>query len=365
MDKYSEEIVTKYINGEDIINYSIEELENDPKFMIQVIKKTNDKNFYNLCGDEVKKDFSFIKNMIMNFSNDIDFINKIIDYYMKDINDDQNLTELILLICIYTQYSKNKEYNRYKTYREIIYIDKLAKIEQTKKEFQNEPLILDEIGMGFFFIHDYYQHSTLTLKYFAKRFITDMFKENNMSLEKLVHSKFKTYKDLENYGIRKYLIDLISIYDRHLSEYVTVHISILKPSIIEIKKTKNNWDEYLIKQEKLKYEMMIEEVHNYMKDLYMEKLNFVLTEECMLYYVGKILGIEDKIEKYIGLCPEHYNTIKENTEYLIQCINFDIETIQPFLKVKQIMVRTLELEVSKETQKKQNGKILKLLCHNQ
>ena len=123
---------------------------------------------------------------------------------------------------------------------------------------------------------------------------------------------------------------------------------------------KNNWDEYLIKQEKLKYEMMIEEVHNYMKEL-----DFILTEECMLYYVGKILGIEDKIEKYIDLCKEHYNTIKENTEYLIQCINFDIETIQPFLKVKQIMMSTLELEVSKETEKKQNGKILKLLCHNQ
>ena len=48
MKKYSKELIDKYIKGEDIKNHQIEELENDKDFMIQVIKETNDKNFYNL-----------------------------------------------------------------------------------------------------------------------------------------------------------------------------------------------------------------------------------------------------------------------------------------------------------------------------
>ena len=40
MKKYSKELINKYIKGEDIENYQIEELENNKDFMIQVIKET-------------------------------------------------------------------------------------------------------------------------------------------------------------------------------------------------------------------------------------------------------------------------------------------------------------------------------------
>ena len=44
MDKYDFETIIKYVNGEDIEKYEIDELENDYLFMIQVILYTNDKN---------------------------------------------------------------------------------------------------------------------------------------------------------------------------------------------------------------------------------------------------------------------------------------------------------------------------------
>ena len=52
--KYSRKTIADYINGE-ALDYKIDELENDPKFMMLVIDFINDKNFYNLCSDEVKK----------------------------------------------------------------------------------------------------------------------------------------------------------------------------------------------------------------------------------------------------------------------------------------------------------------------
>ena len=50
MLKYSASTVEDYIEGNDIEDFDIDELENDRSFMLDVIKKTKDKNFYNLCS---------------------------------------------------------------------------------------------------------------------------------------------------------------------------------------------------------------------------------------------------------------------------------------------------------------------------
>ena len=57
MLKYSASIVEDYIEGNDIEDFDIDELENDRSFMLDVIKKTKDKNFYNLCSDDLKHDY--------------------------------------------------------------------------------------------------------------------------------------------------------------------------------------------------------------------------------------------------------------------------------------------------------------------
>ena len=44
MRKYSIDLINRYINGLDIEEYTIDELEDDPEFMLEVIKKTGDKN---------------------------------------------------------------------------------------------------------------------------------------------------------------------------------------------------------------------------------------------------------------------------------------------------------------------------------
>ena len=60
MLKYSASTVEDYIEGNDIEDFDIDELENDRSFMLDVIKKTKDKNFYNLCSDDLKHDYEFV-----------------------------------------------------------------------------------------------------------------------------------------------------------------------------------------------------------------------------------------------------------------------------------------------------------------
>ena len=51
--EYDLELIKNYVEGNDI-DCDIEGLENDYKFMISVIKYTNDKHMYDLCSDNVK-----------------------------------------------------------------------------------------------------------------------------------------------------------------------------------------------------------------------------------------------------------------------------------------------------------------------
>ena len=64
MNKYNSKVVFDYINGNEIIDYNIDELEDDYEFMMMVINYTNDKNMYNLCSDEVKTNYEFYNKML-------------------------------------------------------------------------------------------------------------------------------------------------------------------------------------------------------------------------------------------------------------------------------------------------------------
>ena len=55
---YDENLIDSYINKSPILNRK--RLENDPNFMLNVIKRTNDKMFYYFCSNSVKHDYNFV-----------------------------------------------------------------------------------------------------------------------------------------------------------------------------------------------------------------------------------------------------------------------------------------------------------------
>ena len=61
---YSKKVIMDYVCGNDIVGYEIEQLENDHRFMIDVIKYTGDKRIYKLCSDKVKNNPDFVKFLV-------------------------------------------------------------------------------------------------------------------------------------------------------------------------------------------------------------------------------------------------------------------------------------------------------------
>ena len=67
MKKIDISLVKKYANGEDLGEFTSDQLENDKDFMMGVISYTNDIKIYSLCSESIKKDYEFVKYLVLKF----------------------------------------------------------------------------------------------------------------------------------------------------------------------------------------------------------------------------------------------------------------------------------------------------------
>ena len=344
MKKYSKELINKYIKGEDIKNYQIEELEDDKDFMIQVIKETNDKKIYNLCSEKVKKDYEMVKFMVLAYNNDLKFITDIADKYLKEVGDSLERIELALIMLDLTLKKDNEKATKYKMIVDTIFFSKRLEIEICKAK-QNDDYSR-EVGMGFLYMFDLYNSSDIVIKYFAKKTIEAIFVEYDINLEQLLHSKFKNAKDIELQGINNYMINFLDMYDHMLSSYISTHIELLSDFSDKISDVINNWENYNEKEERKRYNDMIEQVHSYM-----ENADSIMTETDILYYVARQLGIDKTLAYYDGISNEIYQDITQgidikdlddaNDDFVTFTINNSIAERKHYLEVKKIMLNSL------------------------
>lgn len=376
MKKYSKELIDKYIKGEDIKNYQIEELENDKDFMIQVIKETNDKNFYNLCSEKVKKDYEMVKFLALNYNNDLDLITSIADEYLKGIGDSLERIELALIMLDLTSKNDNEKATKYKMIVDTIFFSKRLEVEICKAK-ENNDNYSKEVGMGFWYMFDLYNSSDIVMKFFAKKTIEAIFSEYDINLEQVLHSKFKNAEDINLQGINNYMINFLGMYDQMLASYVSTHIELLSDFSNKISNVIDNWKNYDEKDERKRYNDMIEQVHEYM-----ENTDSVMTETDILYYVAKQLGNAEKLAYYDGLSNEFLADIMDdiditdldyaNDDFVTFTINNSIAERKYYLDVKKIMLNSLfgngqsKIAKTKDTNnlKKGKSKILKIDFNN-
>lgn len=218
-----------YINGEDIEN--IEELENDYKFMIEVIKLTRDKNMFNMCSDEVKLNYEFIKFMVETFKKDIQFIDKIVSEYIDTIgSEDATSLELIFIMAdILKRDIENPLALKYNFLKNAFITSEKI---QTKIVISNEEDLFwkKEFGLGFGIMqYEYYSNSSIIMNEIALDLVEDIFyKEKDITLEEIIHNRFKTLEEFNKVGIRKFMLSYIRMYDINLADYLEVHIDLLK-----------------------------------------------------------------------------------------------------------------------------------------
>ena len=330
-------LVKRYVEGEDIGQYSIEELENDIDFMISVISYTNDIKMYALCSENLKRNYEFVKYLVLKFQDKTDFIMSVANYYLDNTDTDWEKIELGIIMEKILPVDLSDEYS---AMNRATYSTKRVEIELSKAENSN---LKNMVEMGFWFFFDQYNGNELILDYYANCLLEEIIRDNDIDFEKMMHKQFKSVDKITEVGVNNYIVNFVSHYDSMLSSYISTHINIVKSIADKIKRIKNNWNLYLSKDEAKRYNNMISMVHYYMQMVYSD-----ISELDMIYYVATELGIEEKVKQYDGTKELEnefdmnlYYSDKEMNELVKSEIENNFKERLIYLKVKNIMTDQL------------------------
>lgn len=255
---------------------------------------------------------------------------------LKDYNkNNQSVKEYLMSDALSTaerlEYSLILENLTGDTDFQTIYDVIRVKIEYTKQKMN----ITKEIGLGFKYIFDEYSNSKIILSFMATKMIEEILNEDDFELE--LHLNFKSAEQIRKIGINKLLINYISNYDKMLSSYLTINISLLEDAKIELNKILNGWVDYENKKEKIKYNKMIEQVENYLSNV-----DTIFTPADVMYYIANKLGIIEKLAKYDNINQLVYQSILENIsdDIFAELVNCPEEK-EHYNAVKNIMTEAL------------------------
>ena len=341
--KYTKEELKNYILGEDT-KTNIEILENDEMFMLEVMKITRDKNFYLLCSDHVKRNYEFVKEVILIFQNDKDFISKVANTYLENCQEEINILELLIILCNLYKDAKDLKikYNILveSNFQSIRVASELAKIQDPENK---------NIGLGFIYVLDKYSSSRIIMDYYAQKMIDAIFEEEEIDLEKYLHQYHHNFNEIEKLGINNYLLSFISYYDKALSDYLCVHIDLLKDLRNRLEIIKENWEKFEKRLEQVKYEMILDYTHEYMEQFLFDTM---FSEAEILYTIARELGIAEKVFYYDSIDEEAYQM------FLKSISNDDkkfwrFQDFQRYNHLKEKIIAILSLNNTRQEKKKQ------------
>lgn len=358
--KYDLDLIYRYINGEDLGEYTLEELENNKFFMLQVLNITKDKNMYQFCSDELKRDYLFVKTIILNFKSDLEFIDQVASNYLEtidDIEDSIERTELIIIMSNITEGQYNEISLKYHIMSDALFTGKRLAIELTKVK-ENSDELNNNLGMGFLYIYDTYIDNDTILSFYAKNIIDAIFTEYDINFEELLHSEFQKAEDIDAMGLNNYMTQFISKYDQMLGSYLSQHVELLSDLKERIKKIQENWNNYERMMESNQYHEIIRKVSEYM-----ENVDSILDETTLLYYVARELNVLDKIVFYDQVSDELYSEILANldNEFLNDAIALNPQERIHYNNVKSVFIseqrkKSLNSEEKEEEEQIKKGK---------
>lgn len=324
--RYSKKTILDYVSGNDLEGFTIEELEDNPSFMADVMEFTMDKRIYALCSDNVKKNHDFVIRIINLFKDDVDFISQIADNYVID-EDYNGLKEAEVNISMGNIFDETNEPDlmKYKLSETVFYDSLSAEIEDILNEVNENDK--KRFGKGFCFISVTYPGSKIIKDFFAKRMLEEiLFGDKKYRFEEILHINFKNYEDLEKFGITRFLVEYVQKMDPELSDYISQNQELLLSAKKNLARAKKNWDNYTNRIKKEKIEMIWDKVYEYQ-------------DQHLVYYGLNCVECLDRIMSKLGLLEflgiqSMKETMDEDSEIESEFTNlFDKEGLDEFEQV--------------------------------
>lgn len=261
-------LVRDYIEGEDI-DYDVEELENNPRFMFNVLRLSRDPNMYSLCSDNVKSNYGFVLGVIDYFSDfDFDFVKKVAGNYLDSLKlckreteetDEEFLNRIRRMEIDILVSSKKEEVNRFTVSRVLMASREESVMESLSNNFKKSGE-MDDFGLGFLLIIDKYASSKIITDFFADRLLRKIFYcDEDDSFEEMIHRNCTDPNLVMEKGVNNFLLDIIGRKDTYLLAYLQNDMSLLNGIKNELGLVFDNWDKYMDKLNR-KRTMLFEDV---------------------------------------------------------------------------------------------------------
>lgn len=241
---FDKKMVLNYIYGNDINQYSLEELENDALFMSEVIRLSKDKTVYEYAVHALKCNYIFVLKTIRTFSKDTEFIKNVADYYLDNAMNEDYLRRLEINIIMSSLVKDKNDIIKYGVSASSMYEDILVNCRAIYKEDKERGYINRNFGLGFIYVYDLCLKYPIILDFFAKKMINNIFYNSGKTIEEILHNNFKSKEELDNTGINQFIINYIYKYDDILSNYAAINKKLIEKIIKDIYLESKNWEYY-------------------------------------------------------------------------------------------------------------------------
>ena len=179
-------------------------------------------------------DYQYITKIVDDYleKNDKDFLKQYQENNLDFIYISKQETMDIIFFAI-SHISKNSSVDKkYQQMKEYILKNHLKKLDLILSSLNEEDRI--DAGVGFAFIEysPLYQEKEVK-DTFAKYFMDKILSENKEQLSKKINKTFKTTQKFHQYGVKRYIIDYLSFYDKYLANYIAINHKLISKELLQ------------------------------------------------------------------------------------------------------------------------------------
>lgn len=337
---YDLKLIYDYIWGNDIDGNLVLELENDPEFMFQVVKRTRDKKMYELCSDAVKGDYIFVRDVIDLFKDDLEFSEKVARGYLNSRDfDDDDLSVIELNIIMSNLFGKTV--NDFTLRTAAFYETERVRM-KVSMGYIDDSQIKSMSREGFYLVRCEYDTSDIIVDYIAKRMIGEaLYGDRYNNLEYLIHEKFRSIEDFQDYGKINFLHDQVREFDFYLSDYsfnpvrVDAFDVFYGSALKDIERIEADWDSYMNRVNAWRVDAFDYEMNQYMMN---HGVISRLSYNDLVSYVANKIGVVSAFEQFepefvFQADPDVYDVLGIDD---VLCINKGIQLAKELFHVDVI-----------------------------
>ena len=290
---YNKQMVFDYVSGAEMDEELLEKLEDNERFMVDVINHSKDIKLYNYCSKRVKQSSRLVLFLIKEFKSDIDFLINAAEFCFEN-EELTEIEELEIQIELAKLFDRTQD-DRLAKYKIAVNAElnyKKLQISYVLDEEKNKD-VKEVNALGFAILELEYAGSKIVLDYYAKDFLDEEIFPDYISIESALHECFKTVEEFENVKETDFLIAYIRRFDATLADYVSRNKELLDKYHKKIRQVKFNWNTYIKKLNRDKVQIVEEEFKALVEE---SKLTCDPIEEVMKLI--KKLGLKEMFDAY-------------------------------------------------------------------